>query len=298
MIKIDATPSVFLPKWTPELTGDGSFTFFSTEFGEAFHSRHGAREEAQYKFVEPTRLSEKAQQPIVRLLDICYGLGYNTAAALETLWAINPDCRIEWIGLELDPQVPIAAIDHDLLATWTPPIPQMLKDLTIDRRLDTQQFSAQLLLGDARQTIRQVRQSGFLADVIFLDPFSPPRCPQLWTIEFIAQVASCLQPTGHLATYSCSAAVRVALLAAGLQIGATPAVARRSPGTLAGYQILPPLSQQEQEHLLTRAAVPYRDPTQSALAITILQRRHQEQQQCQLEPTARWKKRWLQTESS
>lgn len=283
------------PAFVPELTGDGSFTFFSAEFGEAFHSRHGAREEAQYKFVEPTCLAEKAQQPIVRLLDVCYGLGYNTAAALETIWAVNPDCRVEWIGLELDLQVPAAAIDHNLLTAWTPPISQILKDLTIDRRLDTQHFSAQLLLGDARQTIWQVRQSGFFADAVFLDPFSPPRCSQLWTIEFIAQVASCIQPTGRLATYSCSAAVRTALLTAGLQIGATPPVARRSPGTIASYKTLPPLSQQEQEHLLARAAVPYRDPSQSDSAIDILQRRHQEQQQCQLEPTSRWKKRWLQT---
>lgn len=159
-----------------------------------------------------------------------------------------------------------------------PPIPQILKDLTIDRRLDTQHFSAQLLLGDARQTIRQVRQSGFLADAVFLDPFSPPRCPQLWTIEFIAQVASCIQPTGRLATYSCSAAVQAALLTAGLQIGATPPIARND------RQLQDtPLSQQEQEHLLARAAVPYRDPSQSDSAIDILQRRHQEQQQCQLD---------------
>lgn len=103
------------PAFVPELTGDGSFIFFSAEFGEAFHSRQGAHEEAQYKFVELTCPAEKSQPPHDRLLDVCYGLGYNTAAALKTIWAVNPDCRVEQIGLELDLQVPAAAIDHNLL---------------------------------------------------------------------------------------------------------------------------------------------------------------------------------------
>jgi hypothetical protein len=38
------------------------------------------------------------------------GLGYNTAAALQTIWAVNPNCYVEVIGLELNASVPIAAI--------------------------------------------------------------------------------------------------------------------------------------------------------------------------------------------
>ena len=35
--------------WLPQLTKDGSFTFFSAEFGESFHSTEGAKEEAVEK---------------------------------------------------------------------------------------------------------------------------------------------------------------------------------------------------------------------------------------------------------
>jgi hypothetical protein len=45
----------------------------------------------------------------------------------------------------------------------------------------------------------------------------------------------CLHVDGLLATYSCAAAVRTALLAADLQIGSTPPVGRRSPGTVAAH---------------------------------------------------------------
>ncbi len=277
----------------PQLTADGSFTFFSTDFGEAFHSRYGARQEAQLKFVEPTQLRQKAQQPTLQLLDICYGLGYNTAAALATIWAVNPNCYVEVVGLEFNPTVPTSAIAHHLLNRWHQPIPQILAALATEHKVQTDRFKATLLIGDARATIELVQESGFQADAIFLDPFSPPNCPQLWTVEFLEQVAKCLYSSGRLATYSCAAAVRTALIAAGLKIGSTPPVGRRSPGTVASWVVtdLPMLSQQEQEHLLTRAAIPYRDPHLSDSATVILQRRQQEQQASSLEPTSRWRKR-------
>lgn len=282
------------PNFTPQPTADGSFTFFSNEFDEAFHSLHGARQEAELKFVQPTRLADKAEQSPLRLLDICYGLGYNTAAALEVIWAVNPTCQVEWIGLEIDATVPQEAIAHHLLDSWSPSIQQTLVTLANQHQVKSDRLQAQLLLGDARQTIQQLQQASFLADAIFLDPFSPPHCPQLWTVEFLNLVANCLKPDGRLATYSCAASVRIALREAGLHIGSTQAVGRRSPGTIASFlnMDLPPLSQQEQEHLLTRAAVPYRDPTLGDTATAIERRRHLEQHTCALEPTSHWKKRW------
>lgn len=285
--------------FTPQLTADGSFTFFSAEFGEAFHTRQGARLEAQQKFVEPTRLARKAEQPTLYLLDVCYGLGYNTAAALSAIWAVNPSCCVEWIGLELDRSVPLCAIEHHLLNQWSCDLSKIFTLMATVGEVQTERLKAKLLIGDARATIKQVHQLGFQADAIFLDPFSPPSCPQLWTIEFLELVAGCLKPDGRLATYSCAAAVRTALMAAGLHIGATSPVGRRSPGTVASFATLdlPPLSTQEQEHLQTKAAIPYRDPSGCDPAPIIRQRRQIEQQATTLEPTSHWKKRWLSSSS-
>ncbi|MDM9380551.1 MnmC family methyltransferase [Chlorogloeopsis sp. ULAP01] len=304
-----------LNDFTPELTADGSFTFFSKEFSESFHSHYGARQESFFKFVEPTQLTLKANKSMLRLLDVCYGLGYNTAAALQSIWAVNPDCYVEIIGLEQNPAVPQAAIAHHLFDNWNYEHTKILTGLAFEHQIQTYYLRARLLIGDARITIGEVYNSGFRADAIFLDPFSPPQCPQLWTVEFIKQLALCLHEDALLATYSCAAAVRTALLDAGLQIGSTPPVGRRSPGTVAAhlrrvgkeeigagekdtgnfslFASLPPLSQAEQEHLLTRAAIPYRDPQLQDSADVILKRRQQEQQASSLEPTSRWRKRWL-----
>jgi len=156
-------------------------------------------------------------------------------------------------------------------------------------------LTADLLIGDARQQIQTLVKSGFQADVIFLDPFSPPRCPQLWTVEFLRLVAQCLHPQGLLATYSGAAAVRTALRLAGLHIGSLAAPGRRWPSTLATWTAphRPSLSQQEQEHLETRAAIPYRDPSLQDAAEVIRQRRAQEQAASSLPPTGTWRRRWL-----
>ena len=280
--------------FTPQLTADGSFTFFSSEFGEFFHSTQGAKEEALVKFVEPCQIVQKAQQPVVRLLDVCYGLGYNSAAALEVIWATNPNCHVELVALELDATVPKSAIAHNLLNVWSHPIPEVLEVLATSLKVQTNQLHAQLLLGDARVTLGQLRQSNFQADAIFLDPFSSRRCPQLWTVEFCQELAHCCAPTGRLATYSCAASVRSALLVAGFKIGFTPPLRGRQPGTIASLSDaeLPPLPLRSQEHLQTRAAVPYRDPQLCDPAPIILQRREIEQQASSLEPTSRWQKRW------
>lgn len=281
--------------FVPQSTADGSLTFFSEEFGELFHSHHGAKQEAESKFVEPTRLRQKARDSkVLYLLDICYGLGYNTAAALEAIWEANPTCKIVWMGLESDVIVPKAAVTHDLLGAWSNEVQWRLAEIAQHHRFQDARLEAQLWIGDGRQTLQQVYQSGFRAEAIFLDPFSPPSCPQLWTVEFLRRVGDCLSPSGYLATYSCSATVRAALQEVGLALGSTHPVGRKTPGTVAAWpgRWLPPLSVREREHLQTRAAVPYRDPSLQDDAETIRQRRHQEQQQSSLEPTTRWKKRW------
>jgi len=298
-----------LESFIPQITADGSFTFFSQEFSESFHSHHGACQESFLKFVDSTQLAKQANKPALRLLDVCYGLGYNTAAALQTIWAINPTCYVEVIGLELNAAVPQAAIAHNLFDSWACEYTQILTQLAFEHQVQTERFAAKLLIGDARSSIQLINQSKFLSHAIFLDPFSPPQCPHLWTIEFIKKLSLSLHEDGILATYSCAAAVRTALLEAGLQIGSTPPVGRRSPGTVASFvrgdrseaaissSTSPPsplpLSPAEKEHLLTRAAIPYRDPELSDTADVILKRRQLEQQACSLEPTSRWRKRWL-----
>jgi tRNA U34 5-methylaminomethyl-2-thiouridine-forming methyltransferase MnmC len=286
--------------WIPQVTQDGSYTFFSEAFGEAFHSRQGAQAEAFQKFAAVTQLRQRAQQPgPLRILDVCYGLGYNSGAALTVLGEANPELEIELYGLELDATVPIGATH--LPPIWPAAVQTVLSDLAHSHQSQRGPLTAALLIGDARQTIQTLIAQGFQADAIFLDPFSPKHCPQLWTVEFLGLVARCLAPGGRLATYSRSAAVRSALLLAGLQIGTIPMAPEVdcpahewSQGTVAAWEGagLEPLSMMEREHLATRAAVVLRDPTLMDEAATIRARHQEEQQRAPVESTSQWRRRW------
>ena len=296
----------------PIETADGSSTFYSEAFGEWFHSRSGACYEAQETYVKSVRLAQRvnrlSNQPL-RILDVCYGLGYNTAAALETIWHENPDCAVEIVALEIDIEVARSAIAQNLIQRYSASVQTVLEAITTHLTAHHHQTHIQLLLGDARQQIQPLVAKGWQADIIFLDPFSPPHCPQLWTTEFLSLVAQCLSPQGgELVTYSCAAAVRSALMHAGLSISSLQTAARKWPGTIARCSSvdmrekdirasnnkaeLPVLSQQEQEHLKTKAAVPYRDPSLRATAEEILSHRAKEQQLSNLLPTGPWRSRW------
>ena len=83
-------------------TEDGSVTFWSDTYQETFHSAHGAKHEAEAKFVIPAKIAEKAKsQTQISILDICYGLGYNSAAAIACVSELpDPTAKLQIIALE------------------------------------------------------------------------------------------------------------------------------------------------------------------------------------------------------
>ena len=67
----------------PVITDDGSITFWNDHVKEHYHTRTGARLEAEEKYVQPAHLHKQLQHKPLHLLDICFGLGYNSYAALN-----------------------------------------------------------------------------------------------------------------------------------------------------------------------------------------------------------------------
>lgn len=90
----------------PTFTQDGSIGLFNTEVDDIYHSSYGAYTEAFEKFIYPSGLGDFAKvNSKVKILDICYGMGYNTKAAIKTCRESNPECSISIDCLEIDPEV-------------------------------------------------------------------------------------------------------------------------------------------------------------------------------------------------
>ena len=109
---------------------------------------------------------------------------------------------------------------------------------------------------------------------IFLDAFTPAKCPALWTLEFFKLLHEHLDENGMILTYSNSAAVRNALINAGFYVGKTFNYSlKKFTGTVAVKNkslIKHDLSEYDLGLIKTRAGIFYRDENLTGLNEEIL----------------------------
>ncbi len=194
-------------------TKDDSFTFFNEEYQEAYHSLTGALEEAQKKYIEPLQVKEGDV-----ILDICFGLGYNTFAAIEHAK------HLKIIALEKDENILKELQSLKINKNY-----EKIKKVAKEKYYKDPDYEITLIMGAAQETIKKVKEK---IDKVFLDPFSPKKNPELWTKEFFEEIYTRMKPGAKLATYSCARIVRDNLKAVGFIVTDGPKVGRRGPSTI------------------------------------------------------------------
>ena len=291
------------------LTNDGSISLRSLLYRENFHSLEGALKETEIKFINPSDL-KRFKDKSLNVLDICFGLGYNSASLFNNL--INQNSFINWYALEIDNRPLEYSLGNKLFQKlWHPKVLKILKSLYQNYEYNDQFFDCKIMWGDARKKIKNIPEN-IKFDLIYLDGFSPQKCPQVWSVEFLYKVIQKLNPHGYLITYSSSAAIRKTLRNFGLNIfNIKPNLISKnlwSNGTVAIKVIedkkvkknlfFKKLSPMEEEHLLTKASIPYRDPFLSLKAKDIIQNRIQEQLFSNLITSKVWRDKWGMTKST
>jgi tRNA U34 5-methylaminomethyl-2-thiouridine-forming methyltransferase MnmC len=295
-------------------TADSSFTLRSSarnNSSETMHTAHGALSEARIKFVEPLNIWGNNE---VRILDICSGLGINTAAALEAFFKannksksdinnksevgvnnkshFNKNNKSEFKQIEID----MVEVSWETLAASLI-IPSPIKSHSLVKKtVETYLINQKILMHpwekgkvpdnvnirvhcqDARKVLINIPKNQKY-DAVFLDPFSPQKSPELYTQEFILKIRDLLTEDGVLLTYTSSAPLRYALIDAGLQVGEGPSMGR-SGGTIASPDIkkIPkPLNNNDERMIaLSDAGIPFKDPQLTSLPENIKQQRQKE----------------------
>jgi uncharacterized protein len=250
------------PSWhKPVTTDDGSITFWNGDYKEHYHSPAGARLEANEKFVSPSKLANRLKVGPVQVLDICFGLGYNSLCALNKSIEIDGDLNIT--ALEMDKRAlrlstnSLRPLDSDQF-NWKKSLNNLLETDSVQlgkNRID-------IKWGDARHTINSIPESSI--DIIFLDAFSTQRNSELWTLDFFLKLKKVIKPSGVLLTYCAAIPVRSALLQAHFFVGDTKPIGRKRGGTIATLDeslITLPLARNELELIHSSRGIPYRDPT-------------------------------------
>lgn len=440
-----------MSEFHPYFTNDGSVGLYSPQFNDIYHSATGALTEAYEKFIYPADINSLMQKDSIKVLDICYGIGYNSKSFLNFIFknylrkkffkkscltnshiaprytdnlckSNNRNYIVEIYGNNISkcnnsevssikdtynypiythktlPKIYIKAIDNDKFLSYMSPFiktgakkidnsnldfeynainkflnrkekvehkridnlinflilskilektPQILENTEIISTLSNPKYFKfleddirgifefyRLKMGnntpkmpfmtflhniyykyvsngykrrlkvynlldidfdlknnDARKVIIEDNNE---YDLVFLDAFTPSKCPCLWSYEFFKLLFNHLSEDGQILTYTTSASVRGAMIEAGFFIGNIyNERENKFTGTIATKNeslIKYPLSEFDLGLVKTKAGIFYRDENLTGLNEAILERRNEEVKNSTRMSTSKYRK--------
>lgn len=257
------------------ITEDGTISFYNKEIGDIYHSKIGAYTEAFEKFIKPSKILENlGNYTDINVFDVCFGPGYNSKVLLSSIFKIDSNKKIKITAVEIDPFILLKSCEisfdgyQNILKDFFDEFLHKVYYSTISNQYNREEFFSEsfnnltlkLFVDDARRVVRDLDDR---FDLIFLDPFSPYKLPELWTVHFFKNLYRLLKDYGLLLTYSSAYSVLGGLSEAGFYLGNTLPVGRKSPGTIAVKDISLiqfPLDDYQKLMLQSTAGIPFEDP--------------------------------------
>ena len=219
MTLVPALPLTMLPQdFVPVRTRDGSLTLRSEEWGEQYHSRHGAVQESTHVYIR-TGL-EHTQKRSVDVLEVGLGTGLNLL--LTWIRCLEGKCTATYTALEPFPLTrdQLEAMAHCEDLAWpglhTPFMERMLGPT------DTWHGPVGGLTFRLLHTAVAEFGERDAYDVVYFDAFSPASQPGMWTPDVFHRMFAALRPGGLLVTYCAKGEVRRAMRAAGFKVERLP----------------------------------------------------------------------------
>lgn len=201
----------------------------SERYGDVYHARAGALEQARHVFIHGNDLPHRWRgRDALTVCETGFGLG-NNFLALWQAWRHDTQAapRLHVVSFEAHPlsreDLAAALAVHTgevrqladaLLETWPPLLPGL-------HRLEFEQGSVTLTLafGKVEYLARQVEAG---VDAFFLDGFSPRQNPAMWSRELFGQLVRMANKGATAATWCTAGQVRRDLSAAGFIVSRAP----------------------------------------------------------------------------
>jgi tRNA U34 5-methylaminomethyl-2-thiouridine-forming methyltransferase MnmC len=194
-------------------TKDGSNTLFNEAYSQCYHSvKDGAINESLYKHILPA-LKHHKDKANLRVLDICFGLGYNTfLTILENIKSINPK-TIEFFSPELDLDL-LKSLKNFTYPKEFDSIRHIIQSISDNLYYEDELHKIEVFCGDAREYIKKLKD----IDIVYQDAFSSDVNSELWNLSYFKDIYSILNEQGIITTYSISTNVRLSMSENGLFI--------------------------------------------------------------------------------
>ncbi len=194
-------------------TKDNSNTLFSTKYNQHFHDlKTGAINESLMKHVIPALEFHKNKKKL-KILDICFGLGYNTFSTINYVLEKQLDKELQIFSPELDLELIESLKDFEFPQEFEK-ISYIIKELIETRKYKDEKIEIELYIGDAREYIKGLKD----IDIVYQDAFSSEVNSELWTVEYFTDIFSATNEETVVTTYSIASNVRLSLYEAGFKI--------------------------------------------------------------------------------
>ncbi len=196
------------------LSEDGSYTAYSKEYDEHYHStKDGALSESLYKHIIPAYKLTQGKDEL-HILDICYGLGFNTLTTIFYYKKYAPEKRLFICSPELDRSLVQSLANFNYPQEFAS-LREIIEAISRDGIYRDETLTIEVFLGDAREYIKRFQKK---FDVVYQDAFSPSVNPMLWTKEYFTDIKNAIKNDGIITTYSTALKTRLALYENGFLI--------------------------------------------------------------------------------
>ncbi len=195
------------------ITSDGSTTIHLPEWGEQYHSKHGAIQEAYHVFIKS---GLDLFEDNVSILEIGFGTGLN--AFITFLEAEKRKLNINYVGVEAYPVKP----EEVMLLNYVSEL-KAEDSAKIFKQMHLQSWENEHVISSNFKLTKQQKFFKDIADVskynlIYFDAFGATHQPELWTEAIFKIMYNALQNNGILVTYSAKGSVRRAMQSVGFTV--------------------------------------------------------------------------------
>ncbi|MEO8590881.1 MAG: tRNA (5-methylaminomethyl-2-thiouridine)(34)-methyltransferase MnmD [Flavobacteriales bacterium] len=200
--------------FAPYRTRDGSFTLRSAQWGEQYHSLHGAVLESTHVYIQ-TGIAQ-VEKATIDVLEIGLGTGLNLL--LTWVRCFEGKCNVRYTALEPEPldRAMLEALDHCADLAWPGLHQPFLERMTATSDAWHEPMGG--LTFRKHRTPVQLFAADAEFDVIYFDAFDPDKQPDMWTLDVFQRMYGVLRPGGILVTYCAKGEVRRTMRAAGFTV--------------------------------------------------------------------------------
>ncbi len=210
------------------LTKDGSFTLYSEQYKQTFHSINGSKTEADHVFLRASGVENMLTAgQHVRVLEVGFGTGLNFFLTADL--ALQHKAKLHYWAFEQDllSGDVMTSLSFEQLISHPGLFKQFIQWRNAQKAVAApgllswefnDSLSLCIILGDAITSTPPNEQ----VDAIYLDAFSPDQNPELWTVSFFEKLYKSLARGRKLSTYSAKSQVRKNMNAAGFHTTRQP----------------------------------------------------------------------------